>query len=134
MNLKLKTDSKLPHHYIIGVCVHPATAGKQAGKIYLKYRPIHFTNKDVESMQHAAMLAEDKLFKTTNSEAIAAVGCERLSNELSSMKMAASANQCTLHHFSTEFETDEESFETIVKLANNLNYYKDLLKKSSIRG
>jgi hypothetical protein len=134
MNLKLKTDSKLPHHYIIGVCVYPATAGKQAGKIYLKYRPIHFTNKDVESMQHAAMLAEDKLFKTTNSEAIAAVGCERLSNELSSMKMAASANQCTLHHFSTEFETDEESFETIVKLANNLNYYKDLLKKSSIRG
>jgi len=121
MNLKLKTDPKLPHHYIIGVCVHPATAGKDAGKMYLKYRPIHFTNKDVEKMQHAAMLSVDKLFKTSNAEAIAAVGCEKLSHGLSSMKMAAAANLCTIHHFSTEFETDEESFETIVNLANNLN-------------
>ena len=134
MNLKINTDPKLPHHYIIGVCVHPATAGKNAGKMYLKYRPIHFTNEDVEKMHHAAMLSIDKLFKTTNSEAIAAVGCEQLSNELSSMKMASAANQCTMHHFSTEFETDVESFEIIVKLANTLDYYKEVLKKSSMRG
>lgn len=134
MNLTLKTDPKLFHHYIIGVAVHPATAGKEAGIMYLKYRPIHFTNEEVESMQHAAMLSVDKLFKTTNAEALAAGNCEKLANELSSVKMASMANQCTLHHFSSEFQMDEENFETIVNLANNLNYYKDLLKQSSIRG
>lgn len=132
MKLKLKTDPKLSHHNIIGVAIHPATAGKDAGKMFLKYN-IHFTNKDVVNVMNASILAEDKLFKTTNSEAIKAYGCERVAGEITALKMSARANQCTLHHFSTEYETDEEHFVTIVKLANTHDYYKDLLKKSSIR-
>ena len=85
-------------------------------------------------MQNAAMLANDKLFKTSNSEAIESVGCERLACELSSIKLSAVANQCTLHHFSTEFETDGDSFKIITNLANDHDYYKDLLKKSKMRG
>jgi len=134
MNLKLKTDPKLFHHYIIAVAVHQATAGKDAGKMYLKYKPIYFTNDEVKKMQYASVLFKDKLFKTTNSEAISAAGCEQLTSEISAIKMAVMANQCTLHHFSAEFEIDEDSFETIVNLANKHNYYKDLLKQASIRG
>jgi len=134
MNLKIKTDPKLFHHYIIAVGVYAATAGKKAGKMFLKYRPIHFTNDDVESMQHAYMLSQDKLFKTTNSEAVKVVGCEMLSSEISGVKLAATANQCTLHHFSSQYEMDEEALEIIVKSANNSDYFKEKLRTSRIRG
>ena len=83
---------------------------------------------------NAAILSEDKLFKTTYAEAVKTCDCERVTAELSAMFKSAQANMCTLHHFSSEFETDEESLAIIVKLANTLDYYKDLLKKSSIRG
>jgi len=134
MELKIKTDPKLFHHYIIAVAVHPATAGKMAGKMFLKYRPIHFTNDEVEKLQYAAMLSIDKLFKTTNSEAIESVDCQDLVYSLSAMKMGAAANQCTLHHFSSEFEMDDEDLGTIVNAANTSDYFKDKLIKSSIRG
>jgi len=135
MNLEIKTDPKQPHHYIIAVAVHPATAGvKMAGKMFLKYRPIHFTNDDVENMQHAAIISKDKLFETTNSEALQMVGMTELASTISAMKMGAAANLCSLHHFSSEFEMDEESLATIVEAANTSDYFKEKLKQSSIRG
>lgn len=134
MNLKIKTDPKLFYHCIIAVEVHPATAGKLSGKMFLKYRPIRFTNVEVDKMQHAAMLSVDKLFKTSNSEAIATVGCQELSSALSAIKMAAAANQCSLHHFSSAFEIDEESLSTLVESANYSDYFKEKLKHSRIRG
>jgi len=134
MNLKLKTDPKLFYHSIIAIAVHPATSGKFAGKMFLKYRPINFTNEDIEKAQMAAILSVDKLFKTTSAEAVKVADCEELAVELSSFKMAAAANQCTLHHFSSEFEMDEDSLKSIVNAANTSNYFKEKLKNSRIRG
>jgi hypothetical protein len=134
MNFEIKTDPNIPHHYIIGVATYPATAGDNAGKLYLKYRPIHFTNKDVEDLQYASVLSKDKLFKTSDSQAISMVGKEQLASSLWAIKISADINQSTLHHFSCEFEVDEEWFENIVKSANVSQYFKDLLKKSLIRG
>jgi len=134
MNLELKTDPNLFHHYIIAVGIHPMTDKTNAGKMFLKYGPVHFTNDDVESMQHAAMLSIDKLFKTTNQEAIRSVGCEQLSYSLAAMKMSAIVNQCTLHHFSAKFEMSEEDFEVLIKAANISESSKELLLKSIIRG
>ena len=133
MKFDIKTEPNFPHHYIIAVAIHPATSSK-AGTMYMKYRPVYFTNEDVEHIQHAAMLTVDKLFKTTDSEAFKCVGKVQLASQLSSLKLAASVNQCTLHHFSTEYETDEESFDNIVNLANTSDYYKELLKNSKLRG
>ncbi len=134
MNIQIKTDPKLFHHYIIAVGVHPMTARKLAGQMFLKYRPIHFTNEDVKSMEHAYMLTKDKLFKTSNSEAFQAVGCEELSSSISGVKLAAHANHCTLHHFSSEHEMDEDDFVNIVKAANTSDYFKEKLLDSIIRG
>lgn len=134
MNIKLKTDPKLFHHYIIAVGIHPMTSKTNAGKMFLKYGPVHFTNDDVESMQHAAMLSIDKLFKTTNQEAIRSVGCEQLSSSLAAMKMSAMVNNCTLHHFSAKFKMNEEDFEMLIKAANISESSKELLLKSIIRG
>lgn len=134
MDIKIKTDPKLFHHYIIAVGVHPMTARKRAGEMFLKYRPIHFTNEDVKSMEHAYMLTKDKLFKTSNSEAVQAVGCEELSSSISGVILAAKQNQCTVHHFSSEHEMSEDDFDSIVKAANNSDYLKGKLLDSIIRG
>jgi len=134
MDLAIKTDPKLFHHYIIAVGMHPMTSKKHAGEMFLKYRPIHFTNNDVEGMQHAAMLSKDKLFKTSSLEAVKTVGLEELSASLSALKLGASANQCTLHHFSSEFEMSEEDFEVLIKAANISESSKSLLLNSIIRG
>jgi len=134
MNLKLKTDPKLFHHYIIAVGIHPMTSKKQAGKFFLKYTPVYFTNDDVENMQHAAMLTQDKLFKTTNKEAIEATDCQELTSTLSALKLSASVNQCTLHHFSSENKMTEEDFETLINAANFSESSKQLLYDSIIRG
>ena len=134
MKFELKTDPKLFHHYIIAVGMHPMTSKTKAGEMFLKYRPIHFTNDDVENMQHAAMLSQDKLFKTSSSEAVESVGCTDLASSLSALKLGASVNQCTLHHFSSEFEMSEEDFEVLIKAANISESSKQLLLNSIIRG
>lgn len=133
MKFEIKTDPKLPHHYIIAVGVHPATSSNP-GQMFLKYRPVYFTNEDVDSMQHAAMLSKDKLFKTSSSEALDAVGCSGFAATISSLKLAAEVNQCTLHHFSSEFMIEEHWFENLVEMANTSDHNKQLLKQSSIRG
>jgi hypothetical protein len=134
LKFEIKTDPKNIHHYIIAVHIFPATAGENAGKYHLKYKPIHFTNDDVEDMQQAAMLSVDKLFKTSDSEALATVDKTEFGRNMSMLFLAASVNQCTLHHFSSEFEIDEETFDVYVKSANYSNDIRDQLFKSIIRG
>jgi hypothetical protein len=133
MTIDLKVDKDRPHHYIIGVAIHPATSNN-AGKMYLKYRPVYFHNDDVEKVQHAIMLSRDKLFKTTGVEAVKATDCEKLVGTLSSLKLAAAANMCTLHHFSSEHKMDITDFEILINGAERLESTKELLKKSAIRG
>lgn len=116
---KLKTDPKLPHHYIIGVGMRDLIS-KNPGELYLKYGPVYFTNKEVESLRDAIMLSGDKLFPTTNKEALDITETSNLVHTLSSMKIAASANMVTLHHFasSLKLEEDRGHFEMLVKISN----------------
>jgi len=130
---ELKYLSERPYHCIISVGVYPATS-KNMGKMYLKYRPIFFTNDDIKKMQHAVMLSKDKLFKTSSAEAIDCVGCSELANSLSAVKIGAMANQCTLHHFSSKNCIDENTFDVLIKTAHTSTYTKQLLKDSIIRG
>lgn len=129
---ELKTDSKLPHHYLIGVGMHPITAGKEAGKIFLKYGPLYFHNDDVDRLRDAVMMAEDKVFKTTQREATKMYNVGGLVGSISGMKLSASANQCTLHHFSSGFKIDDESFETLVIASNVSSSTRRLLDDSRI--
>ena len=131
--MEIKADPKLPHHYIIAVSVYPATHNK-AGQFYMKYRPVYFNHDDIEKMQYASILVKDKLFKTTNEEALKIINKQELALTISSLTIAAEANQCTLHHFSSEFKMEESDFENIVKLANISDEFKKILKNSSMRG
>ena len=131
--MKLKVDPKLPYHYIIGVGVKPSHDFKP-GELFLKYGPVRFTNKDVGKVQDAKILSEDKLFKTSRADAIKIHGCTDLIYSISTMKISASVNQCTLHHFSSEFPIDDEEFETIVNVANFSDSSRDFLRNSRISG
>jgi len=134
MNFDIKADPNRPHHYLIGVAVYPATNRKNAGKMYVKYGPLYFNHKDIEELQHAVMMVKDKVFKTTNKEALEMSERRELVLDISSMQLASHHNQCTLHHFSSDLLIDDDYFDLIVKLANTIDSYKDLLYKSSIRG
>lgn len=129
----LKVDPIFHHHYIISVGIHPATASiESAGKFYLKYRPIHFTNDQVLDFAKADLAISDKVFKTTKKEALEMFNCQELNHNLYMVIQGSNANNCSLHHFSTEFEVEEEYFELLVDLANKFQHERELLNKSRI--
>lgn len=132
---ELKADPKFPHHYIIGVAIR-SMRSSQAGEMFLKYRPIHFTHEEMKKVQDAALLSVDKVFKTTSKEAAEIHECRELVVALSGLKMAASANEATLHHFSSESEIPdyENWFAGYVKNANKSKSIKRTLMDARIKG
>jgi len=115
--MQLNIDPKRPYHYIIGIGVK-SMRHADPGKLFLKYGPLRFTNDDVEKVRDAKVLSEDKLFKTSSKDALRINDCSEVVGSLSAMILAARANDCTLHHFSTEFPFSDEDFETLVNAAN----------------
>jgi hypothetical protein len=130
--IPLKVDPKLPHHYLIGVAMHSLRSGKLAGKVFLKYGPVHFTNDDVDKVLSSIMLSSDKLFKTTEKEALKIHDCSELVASIGAMKISISANEGTMHHFSSQYEIDDEWFAALVDMANISNSNKELLDKSRV--
>jgi hypothetical protein len=122
---QIKTDPKFPHHYIIGVGMHSGLKDPKSGQLYLKYTPVYFHNKDVSNLLDSLTLMCDSLYKgiykTTDKELLEINECSELVNTISSLKVAARANNITLHHFSTEDEIPdpEEFFERFVERGNN---------------
>lgn len=122
---KIKTDPKFPHHYIIGVGMHSGLEDPRSGQLYLKYTPVYFQNKDVSNLLDSLTLMCDGLYKgiykTTTKEILNVNDCSELVETISSLKIAAKANNVTLHHFSTECEITEpeEFFERFVERGNN---------------
>ena len=113
----LKVDNSLPHHYLIGVAMHNLKS-KDAGKMFLKYGPLYYTNDDVKRMLNVISRCTDKLYIQTQAEAAAAENCTNLIASISAMKLSCNANDCTLHHFSSAEKLDDNAFVLLVKLAN----------------
>jgi hypothetical protein len=130
--LELKVDEKRPFHFIIGVAMHTMRSNHR-GEMYLKYGPLRFTNDDVKNLQDALLLSTDRLFPTTNLEAIKLTGVEEFVSTFSSMQLSASVNQCTLHHFSSDQDIDDEWFEGLVKMANTVKSMEELLLNAEIK-
>ena len=132
---KLKADPKLPHHYMIGVTVYPMNAGpKRRGKMFLKYGPVYFHHKDIENVQNAALMSIDEVFKTTPKEASDMYNCRSLVVAINGLKLAASVNQTTLHHFSSEFEIPDDWWEGYIKNANTVESIREQLDEAKMPG
>jgi len=134
MNMyNIKTDKKLKHHYIFGMILNPLTDGKKAGKLSIRCGPIYFHNKDITSLRDAIILSNDKLFKTTNQEAMSIYNVKSLINNIHGMILICHTERGTLHHFSSETKIDNEFFHTLVKMANTDKVSRTLLDQSRIK-
>ena len=129
---EIKTDPKLPHHYLISVGL-TTMHDKEPGKMYLKHGPLYFTNDDVLKVQGAAIMSQDKLFKTSPKQAVENFGCGKLAVAIRGMQLAAAANQCSMHHFSSPYKLDDEWFVRLVDGANKMEHNLNLLKNSKMR-
>ena len=130
--LEIKADKRLFHHYIICVVMKNGV-GEDAGTYYLKYKIIHYTHSFIEQLRDAIMLENDEVFKTSMNEAMEIFECKDLTSTLTALRLACKANNATMHHFSSEYEIDEDWFETIVKNAHKIDSYKKLLKESLMK-
>jgi len=121
---------KKKYHYLLGVAVHSAREEK-AGDFFLKYF-LKYTEKDVEAVNQAIEMSKNEMWEATIEEALKAYNKSGLISLLQGLLLSSEANDATLHHFVTEYKTEEKVFETIVSLANSCNYHKELLKESRI--
>jgi hypothetical protein len=129
--LDKKRKPKFKHHYLIGVVITDMTSS-EPGRFQLKYRPVYYTNNDIELVAKAIKLSKDQLFKTTKEEAMKVQGCQNLVVTISTMMHSIRANNATLHHFTTEEKVDEEWFETLVESANFSESSRRILLESRI--
>ncbi len=129
----LKADPELPHHYLISVGI-TTMQSKEPGKMFLKHGPLYFSHADILNAQGAAIMSQDRLFKTSRKQAIKNFGCESLSVAIRGMQLAAASNQCSMHHFSSAIKLDDEWFVRLVDGANTSEHNKNLLNVSKMRG
>lgn len=128
---KLKADSKLPHHYFIAVAVRSMKSA-EPGKMYLKYKPFYFNHEQIEKFRDVALLTQDRLFLTTQKEALKMHGLDGIAKTFAAFKLAASVNLCSIHHFSSEYEIEEKWFKSFVKNANHSKSIKEKLLGAKI--
>lgn len=128
--LEIKADKKLFHHYIVCVGTHIGINNPKVGQFYLKYNVIHYTHNDIENLRDAIMLQHDQVFKTSMKDAMNIFECTDMVSTLSSLKYACNANNISMHHFSSEYEIEDEWFENIVSNAHRTTYYRQLLQEA----
>lgn len=128
----LKIDPKMPYHYFISVGVKTMKSSTP-GKIFLKHGPLKFTNDDVKRMQDASIMSRDKLFPTTNKEAMKMFNVQDIVHAVWSMSVAAAANDCTVHHFSSDCPFPDDFWNGFVDRANTNDFEKEKLYSARIR-
>jgi hypothetical protein len=116
--LGLNVDPNRPIHYIIGVAVYSHPADKKRGQLYVKYGPIVFTNKDVENLKMALETHKMEIPKTSLDDALEVFEVKSLVSNMSGFMMACRANDCSIHHFSTDEALTDKYFDDMVEFTN----------------
>ena len=130
--LTLNIEKGRPYHYIVGVATR-SMRSSNPGEIYMKYL-LRFTNEEIVRVRDAVRLSRDKLFPTTQKEALIVTDTSELVYSLSAMLRSASANDATLHHFSSDMEMKDEDLEMVVNAANYSESSMNQLMEAKIRG
>lgn len=128
----LNIEKSRPYHYIVGVA-SKTMKSDNPGEMYMKYL-LKFTNEEVTRVRDAVRLSRDRLFPTTQKEALIVTDTSELVYSLSAMLRSASVNDATLHHFSSDVEFTDEDLEMIVKAANYSESSKEQLMQARIKG
>jgi hypothetical protein len=128
----LKIDPEQPYHYFISVGVKTMKS-ETPGKIFLKHGPLKFTNDDVKRLQDACLISKDKLFPTSSRQAQEMFNVTDVVHNIWGMCMAAAANECTVHHFSSDSPFPDDFWEEFVDRANTNKFEMEKLNESKIR-
>jgi hypothetical protein len=77
---------------------------------------IRYTDEEIEKVQYAKSLTENKLFGVKNSlEALRLADMGHWSGVFRGLSLRANANMMTIHKFVTDFELDDESLDIFVE-------------------
>jgi hypothetical protein len=128
----LNLDPNRPIHYIIGVAVHSHPRSKKRGQLYMKYGPIVFTNNEVENLKLALETHKMEIPRTPLDEALKLFDVGSLVSSMSAFMMSCRANNCTIHHFSTNESINEDYFDHMLELANKNEGMLEYLQKSEV--
>lgn len=131
--LGLKCDDKLPMHYFIGIAINSNFHSTDRGKLYMKYGPLFFTNADIINLKFAIETSKTELPKTKLKDSMNLFDVSELVSSLSGMLVACRANNCTVHHFSSDTVYTEDIFIDLIEQANTSKYSYELLMKSEVR-
>ena len=131
---ELKADIKRPHHYFIAVASRSASSGlNRSGELFLKYGPMYFHHTDIENLRDVAIRTQDKLFPTSQLEALDMYeGLKEKVVLFSMMKVSSKVNLCSLHHFSSEHLIEDDWFASLVKNANKIKTEREYLTSAEI--
>lgn len=114
----LNLEPERPIHYIIGVAVHSHPRSEKRGQLYMKYGPIVFTNNDVENLKLALETHKMEIPQTSLDDALKTFDVQHLVLSMSAFMMSCRANNCTVHHFSSDAAFDDAYFDDFLELAN----------------
>jgi len=87
---------------------------------------IDYTPKDIENAEMAKNMVENKIFSTTESEAIDSNNLNELSHNLTAMRLRCRMNNISVHKIKTEYPMEPEDIEMFVAAAE---YSEDTRKK-----
>lgn len=114
----LNLEPERPIHYIIGVAVHSHPRSEKRGQLYMKHGPIVFTNNDVENLKLALETHKMEIPQTSLDDALKTFDVQHLVLSMSAFMMSCRANNCTVHHFSSDAAFDDAYFDDFLELAN----------------
>jgi len=129
--MELNFSESRPYHYIISVALRNMNS-KNPGEMYLKHF-LEFTNDDIIKVRDAVRLTKDKLLTTTQNEALTITETSDLVHGIAAMKLAAQANNASLHHFSSATPWSAEDMEKFVEMCNKSKELKEKLLQAKIR-
>ena len=119
------------YYYIFGVRAEPATSDIP-GNLSLDFL-IDYTDDDIEKVELAKLMIDNKILKTSQSEAVEACGLSRFRQELFGASMRAQVNMLSVHKIKSDFKMDFEILSIWVDSCNYDEIARQKLKAAKIR-
>lgn len=104
------------YHYLIGLQSTQKTLDKDSEfiiKYFLEYR-----DSDADKVSKSQEMINNKIWKTSEKEAIEACGCGGIVASINALKLSAQANMCNVYHFNSAMHFEEEWFDVLIDLLN----------------
>lgn len=125
-------DQQLPIKYYYLCAVRSKVKKDMTSELYLD-SVLSFTTVDIAQAKIARDMVENKLWKTTVTEALEATGLNQLSGEIWSFDLRARSNMLTVHKFICDSPMAEDDIDMFIRSANYCDSARKILQESRER-